>query len=131
MRAVNLAALILASAAAVASAQTPDTSTAIDERPSGTSAEFRIGAIYLNAAERNRYFQGHANAATANVIGGEGLLRGSGIGISGRYIEGGFAPGTDTLVAADANILLGPPAFSLMGGYALRGVLRAGNSIVY
>src|SRR5437016_2742580 len=101
MRAAHIAVALLVVAGSIGSAQTQDTTAAVAADEGSSGFEFRIGGLYLSSAERNMYLQKKANTATGNVQGGEGLLRGGAIGISARYMEGVFAPGADSLIAAD------------------------------
>lgn len=90
----------------------------VDSLNKDNDFEFRIGGYLLNA-ERNSSFNNVPKTGTGNVQGVDFLLRGGGVGISGKSIAGTFA-GQPDVVSGDVNLLLGVPEFSVMAGYGRR-----------
>ena len=88
----------------------------------GSSVMFRVGGIMMNG-ERNSDFNKSVQQGTGSVKGVEVILRGGGIGLSFRSLSGTFtATGSNVpdVISADANLLLGPPAFTISVGASRR-----------
>ena len=84
--------LALALSATGVQAQNAASPPAADSNAVGESGfEFRLGGIYMTSAERNYYYNKTATSGTGNLGGGEGLLRGSGGGISGQALLGSIS----------------------------------------
>jgi hypothetical protein len=105
-------------------------SAAADSANKDTDFEFRAGGYLLNG-ERNSNFNNSLATGTGNVQGIEVLLRGGGVGLYGKSIMGSFGGGQPDVISADANLLLGVPEFSLMGGYGRRALKSSLGTQVY
>lgn len=113
----------------VAQSPVADTSSNVSDESSGV--EFRVGGYFLSG-ERNYSFNGTvAPSGTGQMHGVDFLLRGSGVGIYGKSLTSTFT-GQPDVVSADANLLLGVPSFSFMGGFAGRALSsKLGTQTIY
>ena len=110
------------------SAQAVDTLGVSDE---GSGFEFRVGGYFLSG-ERNYSFNGAvAPTGSGQTRGVDVLLRGAGIGLYGKSITSTFT-NQPNVVSADANVLLGVPGFSFMGGAGARALSsNLGTQAIY
>jgi len=117
-------------------AQSPRVGVKSDSAPAGPSGFiFRVGG-FTGTAERNYAFNKNVQAGSGSLKGVEVLLRSSFIGISARSQSGTF---TNTVggaqqpdvIGADANLLLGPPAFTVSLGVAKRALSSTLATQVY
>jgi hypothetical protein len=88
-----------------------------------SSVIFRVGGFMING-QRNYSFNNSVQQGTGTVKGVEALLQGAGVGLSIRSLTGSF---TNTgggaqpdVISADANVLLGPPVFTVSVGASRR-----------
>jgi hypothetical protein len=117
---------IAQAAATTPAAQQPAQSDSAPEGPSGFT--FRVGGIAMSG-ERNTAFNNSTQGTTGTIKGVDFLLRGSGAGISGRSMTGVF--GGDSVISADVNLLLGPPAFTVSLGASKRALSSKFGTQVY
>jgi hypothetical protein len=107
-----------------------------DSAPQGPSGfTFRVGG-FTGTAERNYVFNQNVQAGSGSLKGVEVLLRNSGVGISARSMSGTFTntvggAAQPDVIGADANLLLGPPAFTVSVGGAKRALSSTLGTRVY
>lgn len=121
----------LAALPTILGAQTSAADSLASLDDAGSGFELRVGG-YLLSGERNYAFNGAvAPSGTGRMQGVEVLLRGAGIGIYGKSLTSTFT-GQPDVVSADANVLLGVPGFSFMGGFAGRALSsKLGTQTIY